>query len=529
MSKPSRRPNREAIKAQRKYKKEQQKKLREIQKAQGLNPSSHASHSNATSIYQSIEEEHEGRVTAVTEQARIIRAQLPQLLKRLNKIPDPRNPKKIKYSLTLLMIYGMLMFVFQISSRRQVNKQMTQPQFKANLRLIFPELDDLPHADTLFRLLRDIDVDQIEESLTELIKKLIAKKKFKRYLINNCYPIAIDGTQKMPFNELWCEELLQRKKKKGEKKDQSSKERDKDKSEAETKPYLQEDYQYYVYVLEANLSFQNGMVIPLLSEFLEFEQGDMENNKQDCEQRAFKRLTERLKKYFPSLRIILLLDGLYANGPIMMQCIKKNWQFMIVLKNDSLSSAWEEFNSLLKLLPENHAQMNWGIRHQKYHWVNGIEYYFDTNACQKISINIVTCHEEWQEVNNEGEIITKQSHHAWISSRPLNRNNLHERCNLGARYRWGIEAGILVEKHQGYSYEHCFALDWQAMRGYHYLMRLAHAFNTLVRFSSVLSKFFKQLGVRGFFTFVYNTFTGRWLNPEEVEARLSRPFQLRFK
>ena len=464
---------------------------------------------------------------------RIIKSQLPQLLKRLNKINDPRNPKKVKHSLTLLMIYGILMFVFQISSRRQVNKQMTHPQFKKNLAMIFPELEDLPHADTLFRLLRDIDVDEIEASLSELIKRLIAKKKFKRYLINNCYPIAIDGTQKMPFSELWCKQLLQRKNKRKNADEQDDKDiqplKDNNKEATQTEPYSQEDYQYYVYVLEANLSFQNGMVIPLLSEFLEFEQGDMENNKQDCEQRAFKRLTERLKKYFPKLPIILLLDGLYANGPIMTQCVEKNWQFMIVLKDDSLSTVWEEFESLLKLLPENHHTMNWGVRHQKYHWVNKIEYYFDTNDSQKMVIHIVTCDEEWQEVNSDGEFITKQSRHAWISSRPINNSNIHERCNLGARYRWGIEASILVEKHQGYSYEHCFAIDWQAMKGYHYLMRLAHVFNTLARFSLALSESFQQYGVRGFFTFVYNTFTGPWLIPEEVKERLTRPFQLRFE
>lgn len=149
---------------------------------------------------------------------RALKAQLPSLLKRLNKIPDPRAPKKIKHTLTLLMLYGLLMFVFQLSSRRQANSHMTHPQFKENLRLIFPELTDLPHADTLFRLLSTIDVDQIEQALIELIKKLIAKKKFHRYLINNCYPIAIDGTQKMPFNALWCEQLLQRKNKKGKSK-----------------------------------------------------------------------------------------------------------------------------------------------------------------------------------------------------------------------------------------------------------------------------------------------------------------------
>ncbi len=132
MSKPSGRPNREEIKVQRKKKKQQQKELRDTQRIQGLKPQSHASHSNATSVYETVEEEHEGRLTAVTEQMRIIKALLPQLLKRLNKISDPRNPKKVKHSFTLLMTYGLLMFVFQISSRRQVNAQMTHPQFKEN-------------------------------------------------------------------------------------------------------------------------------------------------------------------------------------------------------------------------------------------------------------------------------------------------------------------------------------------------------------------------------------------------------------
>ncbi len=181
---------------------------------------------------------------------RIIKAQLPQLLKRLNRIPDPRNPKKMKHSLTLLMLYGILMFVFQLSSRRQVNREMTQPQFKENLHLIFPELDDLPHADTLFRLLSKIDVDQIEESLIGLIKRLIEKKKFRRFLINNCYPVAIDGTQKMPFKPLWCEQLLQRKKKKCKKNEPLSESVDEG-----TEPEEPDSYQYYVYVLEANLSF----------------------------------------------------------------------------------------------------------------------------------------------------------------------------------------------------------------------------------------------------------------------------------
>jgi hypothetical protein len=37
----------------------------------------------------------------------------------------------------------------------------------------------------------------------------------------------------------------------------------------------------------------------------------------------------------------------------------------------------------------------------------------------------------------------------------------------------------VVEKCQGYHYEHAFSYTWNAMKGYHYLMRLAHLVNAL--------------------------------------------------
>lgn len=97
-------------------------------------------------------------MTAVTEQHRIFQANLPILLKRLSKIQDPRNPKKIKYKLTVLMIYGILIFVFQMASKREANRKMTRPMFVENLKTLFPEIEELPHGDTLMRLLEKNEV-----------------------------------------------------------------------------------------------------------------------------------------------------------------------------------------------------------------------------------------------------------------------------------------------------------------------------------------------------------------------------------
>jgi len=506
MSKPSRRPNREEIKANIKARKKTQRKLRQNEKAKGLQSASHGTISNCKSRYESVEDERRSRNEVVSEKMGIFRAKLPILLKRLAKIEDPRNPKKIKHKVSTLMIYGILTFVFQMASGREANREISLPMFWENLQFFFPELETLPHHDTLKRLLSKIDINQIENLQIDLVKSLIRKKKFRRYLINNCYPIAIDGTGKFKRDWLWEEECLERNVKQAD----------------GTKR------QYHVYVLEANLAFCNGMTIPLMSEILSYMEGDPGNDKQDCELKAFYRLAARLKAAFPALKIMVLLDGLYAKGPVAEICRNNKWQFMIVLKDDSLPSVMNEFEALASLEPQNHHRQTWGNRKQVFRWINQIDYWFGPNGGKCQILHVVECIESWQEVNREsGQPEAKNSRHVWLSSEPLGKHNLHERCNLAARSRWCIESGILVEKHHGYQYEHCFSYDWNAMKGFHALMRIGHMFNVLAIYSERLAKVVKNTGVRGLIRLIRDTMASPWLDYPWLEKRLASPFQLR--
>ena len=83
-------------------------------------------------------------------------------------------------------------------------------------------------------------------------------------MINRCYPIAIDGTQKLVREGRWYAE--------GEWLEWEFETRD------------GERVQQYVYVLEANLVFHNGLTLPLLSEFLSYDEGDL-TDKQDSDGR----------------------------------------------------------------------------------------------------------------------------------------------------------------------------------------------------------------------------------------------------
>ena len=461
------------------------------------------SSANATCSYQSTNEERQARQEAATQQLEILRRQWPVLERRLGQIEDLRNPKKLKHRLAVLMLCGILMFVLQRTSRRQANRDMTRPQFLENLRLWFPEIETLPHQDTLARVLSKSAAEEIEGALIDLVRKLIRDKKFTRYLVENCYPICMDGTQKLKHNELVQGQWLTR--------------------TIQTKDGTEE--QHYVYVLEVSLGFHNGMTIPLLSEFLTYDGG--EETKQDCEQRAFHRVCERLKAQFPKLPILVLLDGLYPNGPIMERCRRYGWHYMIVLPDKCLPRVWEEYRGLAKLEQGNQKKMTWNGRRQRFTWINHIEYFYGDNDKKHHSVHVVVCEESWDDIDDDGHRVEKTSRHAWLSSKPLSRQNVHERCNLGARHRWGIEEELLVEKRHGYQYEHCFCEDWNAMRGYHYLMRIGHLINVLVWYSSALSRAVRSLGIRGMLEFIWTTLVGPWFDAEAVQANRHRPWQLR--
>ncbi|MDO9535049.1 MAG: transposase family protein [Bacillota bacterium] len=503
MSKPSHRPQREARKLAMKERKKAQKELRKQQEAEGLKAFAKTSLPDRKSELETPQQEQNKRQTTIEEMLKPYRTILPHILKKLETIQDYRQAKKSKHKLAVLLLFGMLAFVFQLESRRQANREMTTPTFLENLKSIIPEIDTVPHQVTINRLLCKIDVSQLEELLLELVRRFIRNKKFERYLADRHWCVAIDGTQKICRDYPFAEECSER--------------------------TINGETQYYVYVLEANLVFSGGFSLPLLSEFCEYTEN--EQGKQDCELKAFTRLAERLKNEFRRLAIMVLLDGLYPNGPVFESCRKYNWQFMIVLQNKSLPSLWQEANGLKKLDDgQSTLEQNWGNRRQHFWWVNQLVHEYGTNGRKKQTVHLVVCEETWQEIDHKtGRCVEKRSRHAWVSSQSLNKKNVHIRCNLQARHRWAIENSILVEKHHGYGYEHAFSLNWNAMQGYHYLMRLAHLMNVLAFKTLYLAEKVRQMGARGLIRYIFETLKGPWLDTERISALLTKKHQLRLE
>jgi hypothetical protein len=427
----------------------------------------------------------------------VYRQMLPELLKKLSKIEDPRQPNKVKHQITVLMAYGILSFVYQVGSRRKINKQMTKPVLWENLTAMFPELKSLPHVDTLARVLEIIDVEKVQDALIGLLKDLMRKKKFKNQLRNNKYLVAVDGTQKFFRNYQWESEALKR-----------------------TVGGEVRVPQYYVYVLDSVMVLDNRIVIPVISEILENKDWIEGETKQDCEQKALKRLAPKLYKIFGKGNVILLGDGLYSCGQVIRICRKYTWDFMLVLKEDGNKSIWREATGLMRLEPNNQLRVKWGDRNQIYQWANDIEYDYGPNLRYTELVHAVICTETWIEKNSRStrkeEI--RETRYAWISSKKLNENNVFNRCTKIGRYRWKIENNFLIEKHEGYCFEHCYSYTWQVMKGFHYLMKVGHFLNALALGSELLVDYVKRYGIRGFLHDLLQALSRSVLDLERIKA-----------
>lgn len=450
---------------------------------------------NRKSAYIKSDQERADRQAALEAQLPVWRTQLPALLEKFSRLPDPRRPGSIRHKLTVLLTFGLFLFVFAYASRRQANRELARPSFWELFSEVFPEIETIPHMDTVNRLLKKIDPVQLEEVLLQTIRRLLRQGRLRALLVDKQYVVAIDGTKKLARSWPWAAEALHRQHGEG--------------------------VSYAAYALEALLVSPQGVSIPLLTEFC---QNAVNETKQDSELKAAKRLLMRLRKAFLKLAILLVADGLYPNGPFLALCRRLDLDFMIVLPRQCLLSVWEEVKGLRKLEPDQTRKYHWGNREEIFWWVNHIEYDFEETcgSRRRLRLHVAGCTECWEE---KGE--KKEAFWAWVSARPLTKQNIVTRSNRAARHRWDIEENILTEKHHGYQYQHAFSLDWTAMRNWHVLMHLGHLLNILTLHTEALVEKVQELGIQGTLNFLPESWMNRWIDRDQLLALCARPPRLR--
>ncbi|MEK7876910.1 MAG: hypothetical protein AAB325_12030, partial [Pseudomonadota bacterium] len=321
----------------------------------------------------------------------------------LAEVKDPRHPLMIAYPLQQELLVAVLMSMMKVGSRRNIKYKLGRPAFVANMLILLKRLypkdvfaDTLFHGDTLNYVLKGVNPLEIGGLRTLVIRLLLRKRCFDDFRLKGLYyPVAVDGTGALVFRDKHCDHCLQK--------------------------TSNEQTIYYHPVVEAKLVLQNGLALSVGTEFPENEHPDVK--KQDCELKAFYRLAKTLKKDFPQTRLCLLLDGLFANSPVVKLCEHNRWGYIITLREGSLPGVFQDYEALLKLTPENVRVVESAECRRTYRWINDVDFGVRT-------VNVFECFEETKEGNTR---------FVWLTGFRIDAGNVEELSLQGGRLRWKIE------------------------------------------------------------------------------------------
>lgn len=296
---------------------------------------------------------------------------------------------------------------------------------------------------------------------------------FDKYKFNKSFQLVFDGTGLSNHDYNLNNNCLQRKHKDG-------------------------TISYYKYVLECKLVVEN-IVISLDSEFIENEKMLSDKQKQDCENKAFKRMIKRIKKNYPKHKFIITGDTLYANAPIVKLCEKYKWNYIFNLKSDRL----KEINELF----ENNINYHNETTHKNYFLSNGINF-------NNITLNAFKFIEH---KNNKSKTFR------YISNLTIDDSNIIEIVSL-CRKRWKIKnEGFYMQKHRTFNISHLNNRNDTAMKNHYFFIQFAHTIRQLLEQGNLLTKSLK-LKIKEVIQSLLQTLTSTISDLNNIETN----FQLKF-
>lgn len=363
--------------------------------------------------------------------------------------------KKFDYELAALITACIAMCLLKEGSRNAFNNDRQEGNFKKNYQKIFKMR--LPHMDTVDNVMRRLKESELEQLKTRMIRTLLEKRVLHKFRFQKkWFLVAVDGSGVMSFSKKHCDHCLSKTSKNGK-------------------------TTWFHNVLEAKLICSNGFSISLATEWIENPDGDYK--KQDCEQKAYKRLAEKIKEAFPRLPICITADGLYPNHPFFDICEDNGWSFIVTFKEGNLPSVWEKIEILKPDTTDN--TYNETIKekgkkiHRYYCWVNEIDYHGH-------QLSWIECVESIENIDEKKKQSTRFVH---LTNLKINQS-LASQISQAGRLRWKIEnEGFNTQKNHGYNLQHKYSrVSWLAAKNYYQCLQIAHLINQLVELSVTYKK-----------------------------------------
>jgi len=338
-------------------------------------------------------------------------------------------------------------FFFRTGSRQAFDEKRNSGQAPWNLGELCGQPPEDPRfagqptvtcSDNAARHAGRVDPEQAQQIPLKMIRRLLKRRFFEgARLFDRWYVLLVDGS-------------VQEKCRKGFEQDGKS-------SSGEAR---------YRYVLQVLILGPEGHAFPFLHESVDMH--DPVADKEDCELKAFLRLSQRLKQEFPRLPFCWVGDALYACQTVVARCQEHDWKYIFTLKEGRQPTTWSE---LLKLLPHSRGNAlrttlgpNGSQGRLDYRWVEDL-------MLGPGKTNAILA----------GEITAQAATlYAFITNFPcLTPERVIDLTHVG-RERHRIEDTFNAEKNHGIGLEHVFCAETTAAKNYYTMMQVAQILWILV-------------------------------------------------
>ena len=410
------------------------------------------------------------------EVIKITRKYFPNLTTLFSQVTDKRHKSYITYNIRTIITTRLLALICGITTMNEVSRTFNTEEAIKNLSSICNQhLKETPDWQTIQDVFEELDINEIEDIRKYMINILIRSKMFDKYRYNGMIQLLIDATGLNSLDYNLNNNCITR---------------------THTKTGK---IKYYKYVLEAKIVFGN-IILSIDSEWIENTEINNENDKQDCETKAFKRIAERIKKNYPKLVFIITGDALYANTPIINICKDNKWKFIFNLKKDRLKNVYETFIDNVNYHNETNKQ--------NYYLSRNIEY----------KENIFHAFKYSEIIDNE------VTNFHYISNLNVTNNNIDKIVDMGRR-RWKIEnEGFNEQKNGTYNISHLCSRNDNALKIHYIFIQLAHIIRQLLEKGSLLLKETRLKTKKEISKIITNTLISSISDLNNLETN----FQLRF-
>ncbi len=339
---------------------------------------------------------------------------LEKVRKTFEQIADFRSGK-LSYTLADVLMSALAVFGLKYPSLLQFDKNRHEQTIKNNLK----KLDGVKEApcDTQMRTILDpVEQTELRSTFVEIHHQIQRDKVLENYKYLGGYLMSVDATGLFSSTDICCHECYSRHLRNG-------------------------STQYYHQLLAAAIVHPDkSNVLPLFPEAITRQDGETKN---DCESNAAKRLLPAMRNAFPKLKLIVVEDSLYSNGPHIRLLEKLSMSYIIVAKAS-------DHTHLMKIVEQSFAARSG----EEFGTIEPDSTILACRFINKVPLNasnpdLLVNYLEYTETKGD-----RKYHISWVTNINLDQDNVHSVMRAGRFVRKIENETFNTLKNQGYNLEH---------------------------------------------------------------------------